>query len=114
VLELVHNLYYQQKTKVQIISQSGIQDSICKWETIKSGVTQGSVLGPFLFVVYINGLPSGVNHFNSSITYADDTSVLVSDKDLEELEVKVNITLNHITDWFSINGLMLNMGRQTS
>jgi len=35
--------------------------------------------------------------------------VLVSDKDLEELELKVNIILNHITDWFSINGLTLNM-----
>ena len=90
------------KQKVQIISQSSIQDSICKWETIKSGVPQGSILGPLLFVVYMNDLPSGVNHLTSPIIYADDTSVLFSDK---YLEVKFNITLNHITDWFSINGL---------
>ena len=41
--------------------------------------------------------------------YADDTSLLVAAKDLEELEGKVKATLKHITDWFSINGLKLNM-----
>jgi len=41
--------------------------------------------------------------------YADDTSLLVAAKDLEELEGKVKATLKHITDWLSINGLPLNM-----
>ena len=82
---------------------------MCKWETIKSGVPQGSILGPLLFVICMNDLPRGVNQLASPIIYADDTSVLVSAKNLEELEMKVNITLQHITDWFSINGLTLNM-----
>jgi len=97
------------KQKVQMISQSGIQDSNCKWEAIKSGVPQGSILGPLLFVVYMNDLPRGVNQLARPVIYADDTSVLVSAKDLEELEVKVSTTLHHITDWFSINRLTLNM-----
>jgi hypothetical protein len=94
------------KQKVQIISQSGIQESICKWETIKSGVPQGSILGPLLFIVYMNDFPHIVNQLASPVMYADDTSVIVAAKDLEG---KVNATLNHITDWFSISGLTLNM-----
>ena len=46
--------------------------------------------GPLLFVVYMNDLPRGVNQLANPVLYADDTSVLVSAKDLEELEEKVN------------------------
>ena len=97
------------KQKVQINSQSGIQESICKWETIKSGIPQGSILGPLLFIVYVNDFPRLAKQLASPVMYADDTSLLVAAKDLGELEGKVKATLKHITDWFSINGLTLNM-----
>jgi len=56
----------------------------------------------------MNDLPHRVNQLANPVLYADDMSMLVSAKDLEELEEKVNTTLNHITDWFSTNGLTLN------
>jgi hypothetical protein len=56
----------------------------------------------------MNDFPRVANQLARPIMYADDTRVLVTAKDLEELEGKVNTTLKHITDWFSINGLKLN------
>ena len=78
------------KQKVQINLQSGIQESICKWETIKSGVPQGSILVPLLFIVYMNDFPRVAKQLASPVMYADDTSLLVAAKDLEG---KVKATL---------------------
>ena len=78
------------KQKVQINSQSGIQELIFKWETIKSSVPQGSILGPLLFVVYVNDFPRVAKQLASPVMYADDTSLLVAAKDLEG---KVKATL---------------------
>jgi hypothetical protein len=46
-----------------------------KWETIKCGVSQGSILGPLFFLFYINDLPKILNKDNSMVLYADDTSI---------------------------------------
>ena len=59
----------------------------------------------------MNDLPCGVNHFANPVIYADNTSVLFSGKNLEYLKSKVDFTLDHITDWFSFNGLTLNMDK---
>jgi hypothetical protein len=50
-----------------------------------------------------------INQIARPVIYADDTSVLVTAKNLKDLQTKVDSTLHHITDWFSFNGLTLNM-----
>jgi hypothetical protein len=73
------------------MSQNCKKDSSCRWETIRNDVPQGSILGPLLFIIYVNDLPRGVNKFADPVIYANDTSVLVSAKNLEDLKSKVDL-----------------------
>ena len=99
------------KQKVKITLQNGKKDSSSRWETIKNGVPQGSILGPLLFIIYVNDFPRGINQFANPVICADDTSVLVSAQNLENLKLKLDFTLHYISDWFSFNGLTLNIDK---
>jgi len=48
-----------------------------KWELLKCGMPQGSILGPLFFLIYINDLPTRVNTDNNMLLFADDTRVLI-------------------------------------
>jgi len=102
VLNWFKSYITNRKQKVKITSQNCKQDSSCRWETIKNGVPQESILGPLLFIIYVNDLPRVINKFANPVIYADDTSVLVSAKNLEDLKSKFDFTLHHISDWFSL------------
>jgi hypothetical protein len=94
---------------VKITTQNLQHELFCRWETIKNGVPQGSILGSLLFVIYVNDLPRSINKYASPVIYADDTNVLVSANNLKDLQTKIDSTLHYISDWFLFNGLILNM-----
>lgn len=74
---------------------------------ISTGVPQGSILGPLLFLLYINDLPSAINSSSTLSIYADDTVLLSHSNNLTNLNLNVNKDINGIVIWFNSNQLCL-------
>ena len=74
---------------------------------IKCGVPQGSILGPLLFLIYVNDLAS-VSKYAATILFADDTNVIYTGKNHEDVRMQIHRDLKDISDWFRSNKLALN------
>lgn len=76
---------------------------------VTKGVPQGSILGPLLFLIYINDLASCTSLY--TLLFADDTSFLISGKNMDEVIRLLNIELKKISYWFRTNELCLHPGK---
>lgn len=74
------------------------------------GVPQGSVLGPLLFILFINDLPKHIKT-NKIIMFADDTSFIVTAKSLTELTDQCELLINKFKAWCRANALILNVNK---
>ena len=99
--ELLEN-YLQDRTQ-----RVKIGDHLSHPRKLTCGIPQGSVLGPLLFIIYINDLNNISNKLNI-ITFADDTNLFLSNKEFECLESNMNNELKRVKTWFESNKLKLN------
>ena len=81
-----------------------------KYQNITCGVPQGSVLGPLLFLIYINDLPNISNIFQFFL-FADDTNIYCEADSPERLEFIINKELKKLHEWLIVNRLSLNIDK---
>ena len=91
----------------QYVYYNGISSDIA---SVSCGVPQGSVLGPLLFLIYINDLPN-ISDKLSFFLFADDTNIYYESADLVELEKTVNKELKLLSLWLNLNRLALNISK---
>ena len=83
-----------------------------KQECINYGVPQGSVLGPLLFLVYVNDIQFAISGSEIVVKlFADDTNLFLHSTDLAELFDRANVNMTRLYNWFIANRLSLNLDK---
>ena len=86
-------------------------NTVSKWTKITCGVPQGSILGPLLFLLYIKNLPKAVKHKALPILFADNTSILITSPNSNQLQSALNTVFAQLNKWFKSNLLFLNLDK---
>ena len=91
--------------RTQYVSINGFNSGLF---TINGGVPQRSLLGPFLFLLYINDLNQAIKFFKVH-DFADDINLLYLSKSIKKLNKLVNADLQHLVNWLNANKISLNV-----
>ena len=87
-----------------------VNDIVSEKNEVHTGVPQGSILGPLLFILYINDIPNATD-LGKFYVFADDTAVLFKADTVDNLQSNINEAMPQITQWFQVNRLSLNASK---
>jgi hypothetical protein len=86
--------------RVLIYNKNHSYSTLSNWAKIKHGVPQDSILGPLLFLLYINDLPKIINNKSLLILFSDDTSILFTSSKLSNYNKDIHTVFKLINKWF--------------
>ena len=87
------------------------KDFISTKQPITAGVPQGSIIGPLLFICYINDLYPTFDHESKVYSYADDTQIIVHANKSDQLTKKIEKAITTAQKWYSENSMQNNTGK---
>ena len=85
-----------------------IENKLSDFGKISCGLPQGSILGPLLFLIYVNDTPQAVT--STLLLYADDSCILYQHKDVVQIGRQLNEDFENLCDWFVDNKLSIHFG----
>ena len=94
--------------RIQYVSLKGQVSDPCN---VSCGVPQGSILGPLLFLLYVNDMSTSIDEDCKLLLYADDSAILFVHKDVDFISVKLGKVLEKCSDWLIDNRLSLHLGK---
>jgi len=109
--ELIKSYLNNRYQRVLTTSKKSCHSSVSRWRKVRCGVPQGSILGPLLFLVYINDLGNLFKNNQKPVLFADDTSLIVTHQNPTDFSRDVASAFTQLNKWFAANLLSLNLNK---
>ena len=86
-----------------------MENQLSNYRKVSCSILQGSILGPFLFLIYASGMPQAVK--SNLFLHANDSCLMYQHRDVEEIEKQLNKGFENVCNWFGDNKLSIHFGK---